>query len=86
MPVVAKIGRDADHSRDEGRVVSPRHQMQPLGDFTMNAFVEGFLREGSDKAAAQSETIVWVALSRACGGLGLLVAFALLIGVHSNSF
>jgi hypothetical protein len=52
----------------------------------MNAFVEGFLREGSDKAAAHSETIVGVALSRACGSLGLLVALALLIGVHSNLF
>jgi hypothetical protein len=86
MPVVVKIGRDADHSRDEDRVVSPRHQMQPLGDFTMNAFVEGFLRDGSDRAAAQSDTIVWVALSRACGGLGLLIAVAILVGVHSNSF
>jgi hypothetical protein len=86
MPAVVQIGRDADHSRDEDRVVSPRHQMQPLGDFTMNAFVEGFLREGSDKAAAQSDTIVWVALSRACGGLGLLISVAILVGVHSNSF
>jgi hypothetical protein len=51
----------------------------------MNAFVEGFLRASSDKAA-RSDTIVWVALSRASGSLGLLVAFALLIGVHSNLF
>jgi hypothetical protein len=40
----------------------------------MNRLVEGFLREGSDKAATQSDTIVWVALSRACGGMGLLVS------------
>ena len=86
MPVVVKIGRDADHSRDEDRVVSPRHQMQPLGEFTMNTFVEEFLREGSDKAAAQSDTIVWFAVSRACGGLGLLVSLSFLVGVHSNWF
>jgi len=50
----------------------------------MNRLVDGFLREGFDNAATQSDTIVWAVLSRARGGMALLVSFAILVGVHSN--
>jgi hypothetical protein len=59
-------------------VVSLRHQLQPpLGDATMNAFVEGFLRKASVKAEVQFENIIWVALS---SSLGLLVSVAIVAG------
>ena len=59
-------------------VVSPRHQLH-LGDFTMNTFVEGFLRETADKAEAHFCNIIWVAVS---ASLGLLASMAIVVGAN----
>jgi hypothetical protein len=55
--MVFKIGRDADHSHDEDsrRISAP--STATLGDVTMNAFIEGFLRKASVKAEAQFDNI-----------------------------
>jgi hypothetical protein len=81
-PTVVKVEArcDADHSRYEHGVVSPRQPTaNPFSEtVTMNMFVEAFLRKASYEAEGQFfENIIWVALS---SSLGLLISVVTVAG------